>query len=296
MRGLLVLASALRLREILNEPVSRDTLKVSPEYLSATSLNVTVEPTVALPPTYPRGLILLRIQKTGTSTFGDKIMARQCKQLKIPCDVYWHVDWDLVTQYGFWRDRSVVTWLRDPVERVASEYAYARTMRAHQQVQWDYGPGQQDQVASADTIEKFVALPANPANNRMTRYILGFARPDLNCYRDCDARWRTFLDRGGVLPGAQLADAVAKGTTPQQIVQLATDRLTRNIPLVGITDCYDPSVLLLATQLGWPAAKMLADAKVHLRAGGRNATATHTPSHRASLTPAQIAKIGRAHV
>lgn len=277
----LLLASALRLR-------------VSPAYLSATSLNVTSEPRAAAARSGDNGLIFLRIQKTGTSTF-DRIMQRQCKQRQIPCDVYWHVDWDLVTQSPAWPERGVVTWLRDPVERVASEYAYARTMQAHSQVQWDYTPEQQAQVAAADTIEKFAMLSANPANNRMVRYLLGFARPDLNCYRDCDSRWLAFRNRGGVDPGAQLLDAQSKGVTPQQLVALAQERLSRNVPFLGITDCYDPSVQVLAAQLGWPVGPMLADAQLHLRAGGRNATAKHTPSHRATLTPAAIAAVEAAN-
>jgi len=266
-----------------------DEAEASPDYLKATELNVTVEkgPYGAV----TNGLILLRIQKTGTSTFGDKIMKKMCGLHGIPCDVYWHADWDIISHAAYFKERSIVTWIRDPVERIFSEFEYVRNVGAFEQVQWDYTPEQQAKLQAVTTIEEFVKVPGNPANNRATRYLLGFARPNLNCYSDCGEMWQPFFTRGGIAPGKQIEHAIATGTPAATILAVAKGRLSRNIQLLGITDCFDASLQVLAVQLGWHAPTMLADASVHYRAGGSNATATTTPSHRAGMTPATVAAI-----
>jgi len=172
------------------------------------------------------------------------------------------------------------------VERVFSEYQYVRNVGATQQVQWDYTPGQQKLVAEADTFEKFLNIPDNPANNRMTRYLLGFARPrTVSCPRDCDPVWTQFFKEKLQSPGSQIREARESGTTDGQILTVAKQRMDQSIPLLGVTDCYDESLTLLGVQLGWNVPAMLADAKVHYRAGGRNATAQTTAIHRQQVAP-----------
>jgi hypothetical protein len=201
--------------------------------------------------------------------------------------VYWHIDWDWANKLPYIKDRAVATWIRDPVERVFSEYVYVRNVGASQQVQWDYTPHQQKLVAEADTFEKFLKIPDNPANNRMTRYLLGFARPrTVSCPRDCDLIWAQFLTKEELpSPGAQIREAKEKGATDAKILQVAKQRMDKSIPLLGVTDCFDESLTLLGLQLGWSVPHMLADAKVHYRAGGRNATAQSTAVHRLQITP-----------
>ena len=214
-------------------------------------------------------------------------MNKMCKAHGVPCDVYWHVDWNMVAHLPYFHERAVVTWIRDPVERLYSEWTYIRNVGAESQVQWDYTPAQQKAAQKATTLAEFVRIPGNPANNRMSRYLLGFHRPNLNCYHDCEARWTPFLTKGQEGPGQQMVSLQKRATKPQ-ILTVIKHRLDHSIPLIGVTDCYDSSLALLGTQLGWNVPAMLADAKVHYRAGGSNKTATHTKSHRSELTPAVI--------
>lgn len=248
-------------------------------------LNLTAE--TAPPGTSAKGLILLRIQKTGTTTFGDRIMNRACAAQGIKCDVYWHVDWDWASKLAYFHDRAIVTWIRHPVERVYSEFQYVRNVGASKQVQWDYTPEQQRLVEKATTFEQFLQIPDNPALNRMTRYLLGFTRPrTVSCPTDCDPVWAQFFKEKNSAPGAQIRMALSQGATTAQILAVARSRLDKSISLLGITDCYDASLVLLGTQLGWNVPAMVADAQVHYRAGGRNATATSTEVHRQVIPPA----------
>jgi hypothetical protein len=264
-----------------------------PKPLRSRGLNLTLE--TAPSGSSAKGLILLRIQKTGTTTFGDRIMNRQCAAHGIPCDVYWHIDWDWAAKLPYFKDRAIATWIRDPVERVFSEYQYVRNVGASQQVQWDYTPQQQKLVAKADTFEKFLNIPDNPASNRMTRYLLGFARPrTVSCPRDCDPVWAQFLNKEELeSPGSQIRVAKESGATDGTILMVAKQRLDKSIPLLGVTDCFDESLTLLGTQLGWSVPNMLADAKVHYRAGGRNATAQTTAVHRLQIPP-RVAELALA--
>ena len=204
-------------------------------------LNLTLD---TAPPGYSaNGLVFLRIHKTGTSTFGDQIVSRQCASYRIPCDMLWHIDWDWAVKLPYFRDRALVTWIRDPVERVFSEYQYVRNEGVSEQVQWDYTPRQQKLLREADTFEKFLNIPDNPANNRMTRYLLGFARPrNVTCLGECDPAWAEFFNEKLPSPGSQIREAMASGATATSILAVAKHRLNRSISFVGVTDCFDASL------------------------------------------------------
>merc|ERR1719247_3957060 len=207
-----------------------------------------------------------------------------CSRNPLRCVLAHRLDW--ANKLPYIKDRAVATWIRDPVERVFSEYAYVRNVGASQQVQWDYTPQQQKLVAEADTFEKFLNIPDNPANNRMTRYLLGFARPrTVSCPRDCNPVWAQFFKEDLQSPGSQIRVAKESGVTDAKILTVAKQRMDKSIPLLGVTDCFDESLTLLGLQLGWSVPHMLADAKVHYRAGGRNASAQATAVHRLQITP-----------
>lgn len=293
----LVVACAVLLREPAGAAAQLAEPKVAAggPYLQATGLNVTAEDAAPQP---PQGVVLLRIQKTASTSFGDHILAKQCAARGLNCQVYWHLDWDLVAHSPAYPRHAVVTWLRHPLERLVSEYEYIKAMRADRQVQWDYSPAAQAGLAKGarSSLAEFVRMPHNPAHNRMLRYVLGFARPALGCYEACGANWAAFFERGGEDPGAQLEQAVAR-VGEAELLRVAKHRLSRTIQIVGITDCFDSSIVLVGKQLGWDAAipQMLADAKVHYRAGGRNASATETAQHRPELARGLAAEIEAAN-
>jgi len=151
-------------------------------------------------------LIFLRIQKTAGTSF-EKVVGEECTAKKINCEWYWHLDWRFAIARAAEPQGSprkiIVTWLRDPVERIASEYQYLLGVPADVQTQWDYPPRLHlilelwrnakaigiPPVSLAD----FSMLPGNPANNRQTLYLLGFDRPHISA---CNPGGRNCTDRG----------------------------------------------------------------------------------------------------
>jgi len=238
------------------------------------------------------GLIFLRVQKTAGSTF-EAIAGSECSKLNVECDRHWHLDWNLASHFlgmARYASRIVVTWLRDPVERLMSEYKYLQKVPAFEQAQWDYGPRIQQVLRfwrrSDDALElsptDFTAMSSNPANNRQTLYLLGFNRPDIfgcgdTCTNEdsatceeCSHAWERFVRHGGTEPGDDLATAIysAQGVPAAVLIERAKRRLSEDVDLFGLVDCFDSSLRYLSRSLGWDVEEATRMSRYHLRTGG----------------------------
>eukprot|EP00927_Polykrikos_kofoidii_P031500 TRINITY_DN2706_c0_g3_i1.p1 TRINITY_DN2706_c0_g3~~TRINITY_DN2706_c0_g3_i1.p1 ORF type:complete len:479 (-),score=53.08 TRINITY_DN2706_c0_g3_i1:195-1631(-) len=202
------------------------------------------------------GLVFLRIQKTGTTNFANTAIA-QCSHLRVMrCDIYYHLDWNLVHNLvQLDPKRVIVTMLRNPVARVVSELTFLRKHGTYaQQIQWDYTP---DMLAKLlawgsrnGSFAEFVNLPGNPANNREVRYLLGFERPaSLGCNSKCEPRWDEFLSLGGIDPGRVIDDAIQNSGA--NILDVAKHRLEHDIHFFGLTECYESSLMIANHALQW---------------------------------------------
>eukprot|EP00746_Dinoflagellata_sp_MGD_P027559 gnl/MRDRNA2_/MRDRNA2_16505_c0_seq1.p1 gnl/MRDRNA2_/MRDRNA2_16505_c0~~gnl/MRDRNA2_/MRDRNA2_16505_c0_seq1.p1 ORF type:complete len:471 (+),score=80.61 gnl/MRDRNA2_/MRDRNA2_16505_c0_seq1:99-1511(+) len=236
-----------------------------------------------------RGLAFLRIQKTGSTSF-QVISSEPCKLQKQPsCFFSIHADWNLLMR--FHPDRLLLTFFRDPVERLVSEFLYLQNVMVEGQIQWDYNPQMQllvsqsrsAKVKCSETIPgfqckysaaEFSALPGNPSNNRQLRYVLGFDRPDfLNCPGRCHSPqdrqdlWESFERNGGVSPGEAVNAALHDGVTSQMLLELAKHRLEHEVDLFGIVECFNASMIYIGKLLGWNLEQVAAGATQKHRAG-----------------------------
>eukprot|EP00927_Polykrikos_kofoidii_P000180 TRINITY_DN10078_c0_g1_i1.p1 TRINITY_DN10078_c0_g1~~TRINITY_DN10078_c0_g1_i1.p1 ORF type:complete len:409 (-),score=51.28 TRINITY_DN10078_c0_g1_i1:66-1292(-) len=204
------------------------------------------------------GLVLLRIQKTGTSTFGE-IAVEQYKRkgLQDACDTALHLEWNYVSQLvASDPKRVIVTMLRNPVIRLISEGNFLREDPSYaQQVQWDYTPDMyrrlEEWIRVNGSMADFANIPFNPANNRQVRYILGFGRPaKMMCWHDCDEDWTKFLNAGGVPPAIDpIQDANAVGH--DNILDVVKHRLENEIDFFGVTECFETSLKMANKFLQW---------------------------------------------
>lgn len=190
---------------------------------------------------------LVRIQKTG-STALCALWDKQKKRLAAFDE--WshgdHHDWHQVrTGAGFYSAKQrrapvdvVVVNLRDPVERVLSEYYFCVSRKnCVQQLQWDYAHrGTRDATAAFVTLlrarmlahlngtrslglKEFVNWPGNPAHERMSQYVSGLRYGQF---------WR----------GAALEDARRNLCDDRTVVLLSSDR-------------PNASLALARAELGW---------------------------------------------
>lgn len=244
-------------------------------------------------------VVFLRVQKTAGTTL-ERIFERKCKY-EWSCDWNWHIDWNGIMQRH--PDKHVVCFLRDPVERVYSEYLFL-SQHAHSpppegMPQWDYTP-EQAALLPLDSIENFARFPDNPAHNRGARYLLGFRRPYIFlCLEDCGGWWGDYLsgqdvarlkddaDRDaappqGSAPGAAVRLAMEAGWSEEELLAILRGRLTK--VELGVTDCFDASVKLLAKSFDWSEHSMVEAAQVHYRANGQNTVSNRTKRHRDDLS------------
>lgn len=264
------------------------------------------------------GIVFLRIQKTGSTSFAS-IATAQCRLLGVTkCDSYYHLDWNYV--HNLLKSdpkRLIVTMLRNPVTRVISEGTFLKNQaRYAQELQWDYTPGMLERLQEwrdiNGSLADFSALEGNPANNRQVRYILGFERPaTLYCYSKCEQKWDEFMGVGGLDPGSAIDDAIQN--TGMNVLDVAMYRLGKEIHFFGLTECYESSLELANHVLGWNPSVTKNFLVRKLRSSGANYDSV-TPEEVAQIKVANSldmellgfareelgrraeAKIGRAHV
>uniref|UniRef100_A0A7S2GF34 Sulfotransferase domain-containing protein n=1 Tax=Alexandrium andersonii TaxID=327968 RepID=A0A7S2GF34_9DINO len=192
-----------------------------------------------------QGVRLLRIQKTGGSIFGDLVMKKFCNQSAGNCLSANHDDWSEIAKDGAGTG-SLVTLLRDPVERIMSEFFWLRSrdgLASASRTDWDFqNKTWLDIVQTEKDVERALDVflhgdEASPSRNRQTLYLLGFRN-------------------GSVVEGLGRQSGngapYAWDDRAGRYVRRALDHL-EEMAAFGITDCWVPSMRAIARQLGWDA-------------------------------------------
>lgn len=190
-----------------------------------------------------KGAHFLRIQKVGGTTFGEHIMRKFCGPESDECKWASHLDWTSATEA--WNG-PVVTLLRDPVERTMSEFQFIRTKDGNhscRQAQWDFtNYSWFNAVASEPDEDAALNLylhgyPNNPSRNRQALYLNGFKK----------------MVNGAPVPEYTYDWDTDHDTTLAQ----AKDHLDQ-VDAFGITDCFIPSMHVIAKALSWPENDVVA--------------------------------------
>mmetsp|Transcript_86874 Transcript_86874/g.270093 ORF Transcript_86874/g.270093 Transcript_86874/m.270093 type:complete len:334 (-) Transcript_86874:7-1008(-) len=190
-----------------------------------------------------KDLRFIRIQKTGGSIFGDLIMKKFSGQPADGVSGSLHDDWSQATENGAYRG-NVVTLLRDPVERIMSEFFWLRSADGRKyasNADWDFRNETwlnivQTHKDIAYALDVYLhGCPTNPSRNRQTMYLLGF--------RDGKKGEEAYRVES---PGS----AYDWDTNSGRYVRLALENL-ESMTAYGITDCWMPSMRAIARQLGW---------------------------------------------
>lgn len=204
----------------------------------------------------------MRIQKTGSTTFGESIIPKMTAKHHQTGRGRFHMEYRGATAQP---RACAVTVLRDPVERFMSEFAFARGHEGFlmTQDQWDFADEdlpwlKQVQKMPNDTaaLLEYLRSPRNPTRNRQALYLLGFDR--VNCDRQCCGLCsRTH-------PGHP-AHAYDWDKDHDVLLARAKEHLL-GLRAFGVLDCYVDSVKVIAGELGWEpeeAADMAG--KIHRR-------------------------------
>eukprot|EP00418_Pyrodinium_bahamense_P078862 CAMPEP_0179049454 /NCGR_PEP_ID=MMETSP0796-20121207/20220_1 /TAXON_ID=73915 /ORGANISM="Pyrodinium bahamense, Strain pbaha01" /LENGTH=325 /DNA_ID=CAMNT_0020745929 /DNA_START=99 /DNA_END=1076 /DNA_ORIENTATION=- len=188
------------------------------------------------------GVRFIRIQKNGGTTF-DMVMSRFCEGTRQRCWGGQHIDWSQATDNGTWRG-DVVTLLRDPVERTLSEFFWLRTsdgFLSANQSNWDFRNGTWLQsVQHEPNIEKALDIylhgyKNNPSRNRQSLYLLGFRNGIWG------AKGYAAEEPGAVYKWDERAGPLFKRLCEH----------LDNLTVFGITECFKPSLKVIARKLGW---------------------------------------------
>jgi hypothetical protein len=151
------------------------------------------------------------------------------------------------------------------------------------QAQWDFHEQDlswlkqiESMLPEEDTMMEYLQSPQNPTRNRQALYLLGFVR----------VRCRDLLDKalsasgGGrtctlVEPYGYPARAYDWDKDHDELLARAKKRLSE-LRSFAITDCFDDSMKLLATDVGWDPEEtaQLAESKYGARSASENVTAS----------------------
>eukprot|EP00435_Cladocopium_sp_Y103_P048159 s2176_g14.t1 len=242
------------------------------EVVGTAEVTTTTSPVEAEPLEQCKTVAFLRIQKTASTTFGQEIMSKMCGKHHQQCSQPWdhcnfgrkkcsvelyqyHLEYNNARQFTMGQGRGcIVTIVRDPIERVMSEY-FMLKLKHRQFLSFDQWDVHQDDIPEIDAIlsmpdisesfQKYLHHPRNPSRNRQTLYLLGFPRVACNSSRCggnaciCDANQ----------PGypATLYDWDANATA---LLETAKAHL-RSLDAFGLVECFNESVQVIANTLGW---------------------------------------------
>lgn len=182
---------------------------------------------------------LIRIQKTGGTTFGERVMPAFCGGESRFCSYILHWEWQAATKQGLYHG-NLLTFLRHPVERTISEFLFLRTLDGvfcASQPQWDFWNtawlrAVQNEANTDRALKLFLEMKHTPVRNRQALYLVGWDRDSV---------------RGGMA-----YDWDRNGT---ELLEVAKEHLRKTT--FGITDCFEASVRLMSDHLGWNASEAL---------------------------------------
>jgi hypothetical protein len=192
----------------------------------------------------PNDIGFLRIQKTGSETFGRHVMGVFCGRFQQKCSGIFHNDWNVVKDHD---PVNIVTLLRHPVERTVSEFLFLHDNKwAFDQEQWDVPAAVRSSIWNAiekRNLTQYLSIPQNPSINRQTMYLAGF-KPSRKI---------------SISDGVQecLADGINWKLHGQEILEMAKEHLGSRKMTFGLTDDYLCSMRLFAKTYGWPVEDVL---------------------------------------
>eukprot|EP00931_Biecheleriopsis_adriatica_P037134 TRINITY_DN21311_c0_g1_i1.p1 TRINITY_DN21311_c0_g1~~TRINITY_DN21311_c0_g1_i1.p1 ORF type:complete len:339 (-),score=52.80 TRINITY_DN21311_c0_g1_i1:73-1089(-) len=222
----------------------------------------------------PSVVAFLRIQKTGGTTFGEVVgrtMAEKNGQ------TFWgrrHFNYNNSVELA---PDGVVTLLRDPAERLISEFQMLRTAkfceRCQDQDQWDWHPDDLEWLHRVrgmhnvtEAFIEYLRSPNNPARNRQSLYLLGFHRAA------CGKRPCYFPE-----PSERKGYPAHEYDWDKDHETLLTRAKSHLMSLrsFGITDCYLDSMEVFARAVGWDPkdTRELAE-KSHAQSGSQKEKAS----------------------
>mmetsp|Transcript_35469 Transcript_35469/g.82377 ORF Transcript_35469/g.82377 Transcript_35469/m.82377 type:complete len:335 (+) Transcript_35469:66-1070(+) len=191
----------------------------------------------------------IRIQKTASTTFGENIMPRFCGRESNDCRFFRHLDYSQARMGG--ANVSLVTLLRDPVERTLSEFFFMRAKQGRGLVwqnQWDFRNSTWlNLVQGTADVDEALRIylhdyPGSASRNRQTLYLAGF---------------KSWLQGPGW--------PIDWDSRRSELLALAERHLEETVAF-GLTDCYVTSVGAIARALGWDVGEATEMAeRVHAR-------------------------------
>lgn len=187
---------------------------------------------------------LIRVQKTGGTTFGEIVMTKMCGYESPRCSYLLHKEWKEQTDNGKYQGH-LVAMLRHPVERTMSEFLFLRGIDGFicgSQNQWDFRDTDwmhyvQHEPSTEKALFAYLNKVDNPGRNRQSLYLLGF---DRNAYDIPGKAYDWEADRANL---TEMAKARLRTTD------------------FGFTECFEPSVKAIARGVGWDEKAVLATIK-----------------------------------
>lgn len=197
----------------------------------------------------------LRIQKTGSTSLGQKILPTLAKKHGQKYVSHDHLEYNGANKAA---EGCVVTTLRDPVERFLSEFTMARWAAREDSAalysdQWDWHLkdfpvllGMQTKRSIEDAFLDFLHSPHNPARNRQALYLLGFDR--VACRLTCCGICEPGLP--GQVHGGYPAHAYDWDRDHDALLARAKSHLL-SLRAYSVTDCLAASMKPVGLALGW---------------------------------------------
>lgn len=219
----------------------------------------------SLPTRQEYDLLFLRIQKTGSETFGRYVMGDFCTS----CDGTYHRDWN---QVQVEKANKIVTLLRHPVERTISEFLFLHdNPSVLGDSQWDVMleiKGAIWKAVVSRNMSQYFAIKQNPSLNRQTMYLAGFKAEKYH----------------GQIPlhngtNASLLVGIDWHRDGPEILEIAKQHLMSNELTFGLADDYECSLRIISRAYGWPVDEVIARSQTKHHEQDKNALADELIGH-----------------